>query len=92
MAIIGTLLVLRGYGRPDSGISQSVQAENSPMMSPSQLVYDATTRNADLIEPHGSGKVQSANLTIPTCSRHATCTVHRRPAAVGVIVEMDILI
>ena len=67
----------------------AVQAGNSPMKHQSQPVYDAT-QNAGLIEPHGSGRVQSANLAIPTCFRHATCTVHRRPAAVGVIVEMVI--
>ena len=95
MAIVGTLLVLHRCGCPDSGISQSLALQHTPEIlrrsaRVNWYMMQRETRPPLHGTPRVGQRVLSANLTIPTYFRHATCTVHRRPTAVGVIEEMAI--
>lgn len=96
MVIVGTLLVLRRCGCSDSGISQSPTLQHRPKNLRGNarvnwyMMQRETRPSLYVLYPTGQQRLQSANLTIPTCFRHGTYTIHRRPATVGVIVEMAI--
>jgi hypothetical protein len=89
MAIVGTLLLLRGHGCPHSGISQSLALQHRPGIPRRSARVDWYMMQRETRPSlHPTGQAETVGeSTIPTCFRYSSS---QKTRAIGVIVEMAI--